>query len=194
MGVPSVQASYMKNVAASLERLGAAGEAVRRADPSLFEEIAAAPRGVWLPVSYNVRWVEAVAKSAGWPGAMTFLAARVQDQFEAPLLRSFVQGSVRLFGLDPGSLVPWLPRGMGLVFRDCGDWSSTRVAPGHVEIRAEDLPKELAGEARWIESIGAGAIATFALCRVAGETQLAAHDAAAGTASISVRWSVAPNP
>jgi hypothetical protein len=119
---------------------------------------------------------------------MDFLAERVHAQFDLPLFRGFIEGGVRLFGLDPGSLVRWLPRGMSLVFRDCGSWTATRVDAHAVEIRGRALPPEVASHARWIESMGAAAGAMFRLCRVPGETQLAEHDPVAGSACIAVRW------
>jgi len=188
MRVASVQGGYMRDVGASLARLGAEGEAVRRADPELFRELAGVSRAAWLPIAYNLRWVEATERGLGWPRALEFLAERVHAQFDLPLFRGFIEGGVRLFGLDPGSLVRWLPRGMGLVFRGCGSWTTTRLGPHAVEIRGRALPPEVAGHARWIESIGAAAGAMFTLCRVSGEARLAEHDSVAGSACIAVEW------
>lgn len=186
---PRVQAGYMKDVAASLVKLGADGERVRTADPELFREVHAAPRSAWLPVSMNVRWVEAAERAFGWPSALEFLAARVQEQFGTPLFRSFVEGGVRLLGLDPGVLVRMIPRGISIAFRDCGAWTAARTSEASVELRVANLPKELAAHARWIESVGAGAIAMFSLCRVTGRVHLSEHSAAAGSAVIEARWS-----
>lgn len=147
MSDPRVQAGYMKDIAAALGRLGGGGERVRAADPELIREIEDAPRSAWLPVSMNVRWVAAVETAHGWPHALEFLAARVKEQFGNPLFRSFVEGGVRVLGLEPGSLVRLLPRGLSIVFRDCGEWSAVRTSDTSSELRAAHLPKELAAEA-----------------------------------------------
>ncbi|HEU4430453.1 MAG TPA: hypothetical protein VFT98_16955 [Myxococcota bacterium] len=185
---PRVQSGYMKDVAEALARLGAQGAAVRAADEALFLELASAPRGAWLPIALNVRWVEAAARAFGWPAALDFLAARVADQFGSPLFRSLVDGGVRLFGPHPGALMRVIPRGLAIVFRDCGEWTAVRTSQTSLELRAVSLPAEVAGHARWVESIGAGAIAMLALCRTAGRVQLAEHDRSAGRAVIDVRW------
>jgi hypothetical protein len=186
---PRVQAGYMRDIAVSLGRLGAEGERVRAADPELFAAIAEAPRSAWLPISLNVRWVEAAARVYGWPNALDFLAARVRDQFGNPLFRAFVEGGVRLLGLEPGSLVRMVPRGLNIVFRDHGTWSAARTSADCIELRADELPKEVAANARWIESIGAGALAMFALCGLPGRARLTEHVAATGRAVIEAHWS-----
>jgi len=185
---PRVQSGYMKDVAEALARLGARGAAVRAADEALFLELASAPRGAWLPIALNVRWVEAAARAFGWPAALDFLAARVADQFGSPLFRSLVDGGVRLFGLNPGALMRVIPRGLAIVFRDCGEWTVVRTSDSSLELRAGSLPEQVASHARWLESIGAGAIAMLALCRTSGSVRLAEHDARLGRALIEVRW------
>jgi hypothetical protein len=189
MSDPRVQAGYMKDIAASLAQLGDAGKRMLAADPELFAAIDAAPRSAWLPIALNVRWVEAVERVFGWPAALDFLAARVRDQFGNPLFRVFVEGGVRLFGLDPGALVRLVPRGLSIAFRDHGEWSAVRTSETSIELRASALPKELAASARWIESIGGAALAMFALCEVSGSVRLAEHRAAEGRAVIEARWS-----
>ena len=178
----------MKDVAKSLVRLGDEGERVRAQDPALFAAVEEAPRSAWLPIALNVRWVEAVDRAHGWPRALDFLAARVADQFGSPLFRGFVEGGVRLLGLDPGALVRLVPRGLAIVFRDCGEWTAVRTSETSVELRAAGLPKELAGHARWIESVGGAALAMFGLCRVRGSARLTEHRAAAGRAVVEARW------
>jgi hypothetical protein len=188
MSDPRVHAAYMKDVVASLARLGAEGARMRAADPELMREVEAAPRSAWLPIALNLRWVEAAERAFGWPGAQDFLAARVRDQLRGPLFRSFVEGGVHLLGLDPGTLARVIPRGIAITFRECGTWSAVRTSDASAELRASGLPKELAGHARWIESVGASALAMFALCRVAGRVELAAHDRERGSAVIAAHW------
>jgi hypothetical protein len=189
MSDPRVQAGYMKDVTASLARLGAEGERVRAADPDLFAVVDAAPRGAWLPIALNLRWVEATDRVFGWPAALEFLAARVQDQFGNPLFQAFVESGVRLLGFDPGVLVRLIPRGLGIAFRDHGVWSAVRTSKTSVELRATGLPKQVAEHARWVESVGAGALAMFRLCEVEGRARLAEHRPRDGSAVIEASWS-----
>jgi hypothetical protein len=66
-----------------------------------------------------------------------------------------------------------------------------RTSSTSVELRATGLPKELAEHARWIESVGAGALAMFSLCRVEGRARLTSHRAAERSAVIEARWDAA---
>lgn len=189
MSDPRVQAGYMKDVVASLARLGSDGERMRAADPELMRAVEEAPPGAWLPIGLNLRWVEAAERAFGWDGALVFLAARVREELARPVFRSFVEGGVRLLGLDPGALVRLVPRGLAITFRDCGAWSSVRTSACSIELRARGLPRELAAHARWIESVGAAPLAMFSVCGVAGSMRLADHRAAQGSAVIEARWS-----
>lgn len=192
MSQPVVQASYMKNVLAALERMGAEGEAVRAADPELFAEIRRAPRLEWLPIAWNVRLVEAVEGALGPGRGLELLTACIHAQLDAPLWKHFTQGAVRLFGLRPDALVRWLPRAFGVVFRNCGEWRVARTGEGAARLEVRDLPPELATQRRWIESMAAGCDALFLLCRVRGSTRLVEHDPAAGSAGFELRWEPAP--
>jgi hypothetical protein len=189
---PRVQAGYMKDVVSSLVRLGAEGEHVLAQDPALFAAIEAASRSAWLPISLNLRGVEAVERTHGWPRALDFFAARVADQFGRPLFRGFVEGGVRLLGLEPGALVRLVPRGLAIVFRDCGVWTAVRTSETSVELRAAGLPKELASHARWIESVGGAALALFGLCGVTGSARLTEHRPDAESAVVEARWQKRP--
>jgi hypothetical protein len=185
---PAVQASYMKNVLDALERLGPDGQSVRSADPELVQEIERSPRMWWMPIAWNVRLVEAAHRALGAPRALELLTTCVYGQLDAPLFHNFARGAVRLFGLDPGSLVRWLPRAFSIVFRGCGVWRAARSGPGEAVLEASDLPPELAAHALWIESMGAGGRALLQLCGVRGEVRLVAHDGAAGSARFELRW------
>jgi hypothetical protein len=178
----------MKNSAAILAQSGAAGAAVLRADPELFEQIATAWRTAWLPISYNLRLVEACARAAGPAQFQAILATTLVGQFDTPLWSALIQGGIRLLGREPAALTRWLPSAVALVFRNCGSWRSRRIDPLHAEVCAEELPKELATHRVWLESMGAAALAIGRLCDTQGHSELVAHDADAGTARYLFRW------
>jgi hypothetical protein len=188
MSDPRVQAGYMKDVVAALARLGPEGERMRAAVPELMRTVEEAPRGAWLRIGLNLRGVEAAERAYGWDGALAFLAARVREELAAPTLRGLVEGGVRLLGLEPGALVRLVPRGLAITFRDCGAWSAVRTSECSIELRASGLPKELAAQARWIESVGAAPLAMFDVCEVEGSMHLAEHRPARGSVVIEARW------
>lgn len=178
----------MKQFAARVQVLGAAGERVAAADPDLFRQIGAASRMSWLPVELNVRMIDALYGTLGPQRAREFQSDQITSQFGTPLWRSFVEGGVRLLGLEPGMMVRWLPAAIGLIFRDCGGWSVERGDESSAVLCAFDLPRLLATHPHWLDSVAGGIHAMFILCKTSGETEVAELDAARGTARIAVRW------
>jgi hypothetical protein len=185
---PTVQSTYMKQFAAAVERLGGRAESVRRADPELFRRIEEARRTSWLPVGLNVRMVEAIHSVVGPARATAFFAEQVHGQFDTPLWRNFIDGGVRLFGLDPGSLAKWLPHAYGVIFRHCGRWQTRREGETEVSVSARMLPDALVRHALWLDSIRAGMHALFLLCKVEGRADLEGVDVAAGHSRIVLSW------
>jgi len=188
MGPPSVQAAYMKQFAARVHVLGAAGQRVVAADPGLFREIDASSRMSWLPVELNVRMIDALYGALGPRRAREFQSDQITSQFGTPLWRSFVEGGVRLLGLDPGDMVRWLPSALGLIFRDCGGWSIERGDGSSAVLCAWGLPPVLSAHPHWLDSVAGGIHALFILCKTSGETELAQVDAGQGAARIVIRW------
>ncbi|NNL65515.1 MAG: hypothetical protein HKP30_04675 [Myxococcales bacterium] len=184
---PAVQASYMKNLLATLAA-GGRLERLVEIDPELVAEVEAAPRTAWLPIALNVRMVEAMAGAFGAERGLTILAECVYAQFDTPLWRNFVAGGIRLLGRDPGSLGRWIPQALKLVFRDCGAWSAERSSPTELTVTARELPPELAHHELWIRSLAIGFSPLLTLCRTSGASELEALDADAGLATFVVRW------
>ncbi|MGH7286573.1 MAG: hypothetical protein ACREI8_00955 [Myxococcota bacterium] len=109
---PAVQASYMKNVFAALEKQGRLPALASEA-PQLVRAVEAASRMTWLEVELNVRMVEAMAARFGAEPGLQILAGCVHAQFETPLWKGFIGAALRLLGTDPGSLGRWIPRPWG---------------------------------------------------------------------------------
>jgi len=188
MGPPKVQATYMKQFAARVKQLGARGEAVVAGDPDLFERIEAASRLGWLPVELNVRMIDALILGLGPRRAHDFQEEQITSQLSTPLWSTFVEGGIRLLGLDPAVLSRWLPNAVGLIFRSCGTWTVERQSESHVTVHVRGLPPALTGSSRWIESVSGGFHALFVLCRTTGEAHVAEQDLETGTARIELHW------
>lgn len=188
MGEPAVQASYMKQFAAQVRELGADGERVVASDPELFAELDEAWRMTWLPIETNVRMVDALYGTLGTARTRTFLADQIGAQLDTPLWRSFVEGAVRLLGLDPGSLSRWLPQTLALVFRSCGSWNVGREGEAAAVLRGENVPRVLVVHPHWADSVAAGLHALFSLCKTSGEAHVEERDPQTGLIRISLRW------
>jgi hypothetical protein len=187
---PSVQAGYMKNFAAAVDRLGASGTRVQQADPELFQAIEDASRLSWMPVEWNVRMVHALHRALGAERTHAFLSQMIHSQLDTPMWRGFVQGAVRLLGLDPGSLAKWLPHAYGIMFRHCGQWSAHRDDVDEARFEVRDLPESLAQDRLWLGSIRSGLYALYQLCGTQGEAELAEVDEESGRVRFRLTWKV----
>ncbi len=188
---PAVQASYMKNLFATLATLGRLAE-VEEADPDLVLEVDAAARLSWIPVALNVRTVEAMAACFGEQRGIELLAECVYRQFDTPLWKSFVGGAMRLLGTDPGLLGRFLPEALQLVFRDCGRWSVENTAETELTVSVRELPAELVAHGPWLRSLATGMTPLFTLCGCDGSAHLAEVDEAARSARYVLAWKDAP--
>ena len=188
---PAVQASYMKNLFATLATLGQLAE-VEEADPELIQEIEAAPRLSWLPVSLNVRTVEAMATRFGEQRGIELLAECVYRQFDTPLWKSFVGGAMRLLGTEPGLLGRFLPEALQLVFRGCGQWTVENTDETELTVRVRELPAELVVHGPWLRSLATGMTPLFTLCGCDGSARLTEVDETARSARYVLTWKAAP--
>ena len=188
MGEPSVQASYMKQFAAQVRTLGVVADDVIAADPELFQAIGAAGRMTWMPIEINLRMVDALYTVLGVERARRFQADQISRQFDTPLWRTFVEGGVRLLGLDPGALVRWLPRALALMFRDCGIWTVERDDETSAAMIGRHLPEVLVAHPHWLDSVAGGIHALFVLCNTSGETRVRECEPALGQARITIGW------
>lgn len=188
MGAPSVQATYMKQFAERVRLLGAASEPVVASDPELFDAIDRAGRMSWLPVELNVRLIDALYTGLGPARAREFQADQITSQFATPLWRGFIEGGVRLLGLDPAILARWIPRALGLIFKDCGIWTLERRDETSALLRVRGLPPALVEHPHWLDSVSGGVYALFILCKTSGETRVVDVDAERGQAGIALQW------
>lgn len=189
---PAVRASYMKQLFATLGARGVL-EAIDRHDPELVRQVEAASRVSWLPVSLNVRAVEAAAASLGDEQALALFAECVYGQFETPLWHNFISGALRLLGRTPGSLGRWIPQAIQIIFRDCGKWSVENRAPNELTLTVRELPPELAAHRLWLRSLAVGMTPVFLLCNTKGSSELVEVDAEARGATYLLAWDSAPS-
>ncbi len=88
----------------------------------------------WLPVEHDIEISRAVLDVVGVAGLRTWSMDAMARSAEGPLIRPLVEGAGKLFGVTPHALFRILPRGYGLVYRDCGEnvYEQTGEASGVV--------------------------------------------------------------
>jgi hypothetical protein len=190
-----VRARHMKSLlawAATFAPLDGAGISERVSARALRAiDEAAGPE--WMPFELNLELTRAIHDALGRAEFEAFFRGHQLESFRGPLLRAFVDGVVSLFGIAPGSWLRMVPRGWGLVFRDCGEWTPVRdVAPGHSEIALAALPPEAVVDDVWPRSVAASISATIDLARTTGAMTVERLDAVARTVHFALRWRKRP--
>lgn len=75
----------------------------------------------WLPVEHDIEISRAVLEVVGVAGLRSWSLDAMARSAAGPLIRPLVDGASKLFGVTPHALYRILPRGYGLIYRDCGE-------------------------------------------------------------------------
>jgi hypothetical protein len=106
-------------------------------DPQVRARLMAAGPLQWLPADVHMHILTAPLAVMGADAYRTFWHDMMIDSFDRPLFRSFVHGAVTAFQGLSGHVYRMVPRGFGLIARDCG------------EIDVEVIGKEKRAEVIW---------------------------------------------
>lgn len=142
----------------------------------------------WFPVELNVRATEVVWKTLG-PGAREAFFLRLgMEDFESPLLKGVVATAQRLFGVEPGSLLKFAPKGWTQVFRDDAKVTAASLGKGVASLTYAGLPRPLAESRIWIDSVAASMGAMLAVTKKRGTVTAEQIDVASGSMTLVFRW------
>jgi hypothetical protein len=159
--------------------------AVPEADLRAVEESAPV---AWLSVALNVRATEAIWRTLGAGAREAFFRRLGLADFESSLLKATVASAIRLFGLDPGKLLRWTPRGWPQVFRDRTHLTVIEGSDGVARLAFENLPAPAAASEAWMESVPASLAALFDVTRRNGTAQLEDARPRERTMVLLFRW------
>lgn len=167
---------------------GARDEILARIGPDDLRVIAEAAPLAWLPVGINVRATEIVWTALGAGAREAFFLRLGMEDFESPLLKGVVATALRIFGVEPGSLLKFAPRGWSQVFRDDTTVTAASVSKGVATLTYSGLPRELAESRMWIHSVAASMSAMFAVTNTKGTVSAQKVDVASGSMTLVFRW------
>ena len=189
-GGPVVKASQLQSVLEEVDRLppGLRGAIHGQAGPEALRAVADAAGSDWLPFALELRLTRAVHDALGPDGAHHFFREHQLRAFSSATFRFLVDGATTLFGLDPGSWARWIPRGWGLVFRECGQWVVEPAGAGEVRLALMNPPAGSLQDAVWLASLASSFSAFVDLARKPGECTLARVDGPRRTAWFSLWW------
>lgn len=93
----------------------------------------------WLEFEHDHWLMDGVMQVLGREQAIDCWHQSIGHLMDKPLLRSFVEGGLRLFGARPGKIIKLIPKGWPLAYRDFCSPSFELIEDGHAEIRFLDI-------------------------------------------------------
>ncbi|WP_375766831.1 hypothetical protein NR798_34815 [Archangium gephyra] len=154
--------------------------------------IESTPRLGWVPLEQSMKLSDALHQVLGDPGFRHFFTGLAERMMGYPLLQSFFDGAVRLFGLTPPSMLKWTSYAWEQSFRDCGKilYQPRREAvnDGRAEMVLEGFPPALLRSGTFPESL-AGTFDMY-LRRVSkkGQVDILVTDLQQGRVVYGISW------
>jgi hypothetical protein len=155
---------------------------------SVWSDIERSNLATWLPFEMNIQATRAVSARLGPRRTHEFFRSLTASNFETPLLSGLVKAVLRMLGSDPGTMLPWVPKGFAVMFRDCGEWVARADEDWAASLFVSSLPKVTVEDRIWLESVASSLSALFTLAGVSGSANVRDIDALRGTAVFRLRW------
>lgn len=123
-------------------RPGALAEIRAMIPPDSLEAIDRTPGFSWLEFEHDHWLMDGTLEVLGREEAVRCWRRSIGHLIEKPLLRNFVEGSLRLFGTRPGKLLKMLPKGWTLAYRDFCTPVFELLTENSAQIRFENIAPE----------------------------------------------------
>lgn len=101
------------------------------------------PNTGWIPLEHDHFVVDGVVEVLGRDGGLELWRTFLKGHLESPMLRALFEGFVRLFGLTPGTVAGFAPRGWGQAYRDFGALVLDERGKGHAAMRIVDIAPQV---------------------------------------------------
>ncbi len=187
---PLTRSRHLRSILEHVDRLpGPQRAAVRQAvGPAALEQIESSASSDWLPFALDLDLTHAIAQVLGPSGQHRFFQEQQMASFRGPLFRALVDSATAIFGLDPGSWARWIPRGWGIVFRECGQWVIDRSERGAVDLALLAPPPGCLDDEPWLRSVASSFSAFILVARTEGDFALAGVDRERDAVLYALRW------
>ncbi len=187
---PLTRSRHLRSILEHVARLPEPQRSAVRAavGPASIEIIESSASSDWLPFALDLDVTHAIARVLGPEGQHRFFHDHQHASFQGPLFRALVDSATAIFGLDPGSWARWIPRGWGIVFRECGQWVIDRSGSGEVDLALVAPPPGCLDDEPWLRSVASSFSAFITVARTSGEFRLASVDRARDAACYALRW------
>lgn len=188
--VASFRAKQLEHSLRALEIVsgGEHERALGRMRPESLDQIRGAGRFDWIPIELDVEFSQAIADEFGPVIAAERPRLSMRRSLDTPLLRPFIEGVDRLFGLDPSNVFRQVPRGWFAIYRNAGRMRYEVGAGSQRTLIYEDVPTVIVDSRVYLDAIAAGLHSLLDLCKVEGSVEVVNIDAARARVEILVIW------
>ena len=97
----------------------------KRLHPEVLEQIETGVKTAWIPIEQDAQFVDAILDVYGIEDGMELWRAYTRRFVETGLMKAFIDGTVRIFGLSLASLSRVVPRAWQQSYRGCGEGKVT---------------------------------------------------------------------
>jgi hypothetical protein len=190
---PRILAGFVQGTLAGVPAASRAAVRARLA-PATLAALEGSSRLSWLPVEVDVELTHAIYAELGAGRARELFRYSLSTALDAPILRSLVQGALRIFGATPERFFGWAPKAYGQLYRDAGEMRFARDEPGSARLELLGLPPAMAGSRDYLDGMGGAVAAGFDVMGVKGEVTLERLDVGAGSACFRLVWEEPDEP
>jgi hypothetical protein len=162
--------------------------AEQRVKPASLQAIEQAARVAWLPVELDIEVTEAVAAEAGEEGLRAWARQAMIENLGGPLLGSFLQAALRLFGRNPHRIIKKGSSAFESVMRGCGQIHVEDPHDHSFRVVLGRVPGVLLRSPVYLRGIAGSLEAVLSVANIAGEVVTESIVAAERRAVYRVRW------
>jgi hypothetical protein len=156
--------------------------------PGHIERIRGYSRMAWLPLDEDVIFAEAAYAAIGPRSAHAFWTEFINKQLEeAAILRAAVGTAMRLFDMDPGSLLRWVPKILPLVYRDIVD-AHVQHKPNEAIVIYANADERFMSREVYLTVVRSQVRAVLQLAKHPEGTAEVTTDAKRSRIEVAVRW------
>jgi hypothetical protein len=190
---PRMLAGFVQGTLAGVPAASRDGVRARLA-PETLATLASSSRLTWLPIEVDVELTRAIYAELGAGRARELFRSSLSTALEAPILRSLVQGALKIFGATPERFYGWAPKVYAQLYRDAGEMRFERDEPGSARLELSGLPPTVAASRDYLDGMCGAFAAGFDVIGVKGEVTLERLDMSAGSACFRLRWEEPDEP
>ena len=184
---PRILAGFVQGTLAALEPASALRVRARLA-PGTLAVLERSSRLAWLPIEIDVELTHAIYVELGAGRAHELFRRNLSAALDSPILRSFAQGALRLFGASPERVFGWAPKAYAQIYRDSGAMRFRAEEPGLARLELSELPPAIASSRNYLDGVAGSIAAGFDLMGVKGEVSIERFDPTRRSACFRLDW------